>query len=246
LVSLDHAVRRALLNSPPTYALVRRARVVARFVARVPHEPDFAAFAFFGDRQGLFLDIGANTGQSALAFRLFHRAPILSLEPNPLHDGDLRFVRRLIGDFDFLPVAAGERNGAAVLRVPTVRGVEVTGEGTLGEPCADDDWARQQVGAPGGTGVTEHRVQVRRLDDLALAPSFVKLDIEGAEGAALRGLARTLRLHRPIVLVERSESFAEVRGQLEPLGYTCHRYDPAARRLEPADDPRTQNVFFLP
>jgi FkbM family methyltransferase len=40
------------------------------------------------------------------------------------------------------------------------------------------------------------------LDDLDLAPRVIKLDVEGAEAAALRGALRTLRDARPTLLVE--------------------------------------------
>jgi hypothetical protein len=43
------------------------------------------------------------------------------------------------------------------------------------------------------------RVMRRRLDALHLAPSFLKLHLEGAELAALRGARDTLVKHRPLV-----------------------------------------------
>jgi FkbM family methyltransferase len=43
------------------------------------------------------------------------------------------------------------------------------------------------------------RVEIRKLDSLDLAPTFIKLHLEGAELAALRGAQRTLVSHRPIV-----------------------------------------------
>jgi FkbM family methyltransferase len=43
------------------------------------------------------------------------------------------------------------------------------------------------------------RVMVRPLDGLDVAPSFIKLHLEGAELAALKGARRTLQAHRPIV-----------------------------------------------
>jgi FkbM family methyltransferase len=43
------------------------------------------------------------------------------------------------------------------------------------------------------------RVETRKLDALDLAPTFIKLHLEGAELAALQGAQRTLVSHRPIV-----------------------------------------------
>jgi FkbM family methyltransferase len=44
-----------------------------------------------------------------------------------------------------------------------------------------------------------HQATLRRLDALELAPSFVKLHLEGHELAALRGATATLARHRPLV-----------------------------------------------
>lgn len=45
-------------------------------------------------------------------------------------------------------------------------------------------------------------VEVITLDSLGLAPGFVKLDVEGCELAALIGGERTIRTHRPVVMLE--------------------------------------------
>jgi len=50
--------------------------------------------------------------------------------------------------------------------------------------------------------VCEVEVEVARLDDFALAPTIIKVDVEDWEPEALRGGARTIATHRPLVLVE--------------------------------------------
>ncbi len=49
------------------------------------------------------------------------------------------------------------------------------------------------------SGLGETRVTTRRLDTLGLAPSFVKLHLEGGELAALKGGRQTLLSNRPII-----------------------------------------------
>jgi hypothetical protein len=43
-------------------------------------------------------------------------------------------------------------------------------------------------------------VAVRRLDTLDLSPTFIKLHLEGAELAALKGARKTLLSNRPIIV----------------------------------------------
>lgn len=60
-----------------------------------------------------------------------------------------------------------------------------------------------------------------RLDSLGLpGPTVVKIDVEGAEVAALRGMTETLRTHRPVVIVEvHSDQEGRVRQELSRAGY---------------------------
>jgi len=58
-------------------------------------------------------------------------------------------------------------------------------------------------------------VEVRRLDDelpADLVPRLVKVDVEGAELGVLRGAERTLREHRPVVVLEHGLGSADVFG----------------------------------
>ncbi len=78
------AVKLLLARNRRAYRTAAKAVNLARYVARRPHERDFAALASFADRPGIFLDVGANQGQSAMSFRIFDKAmPILSIEANP-------------------------------------------------------------------------------------------------------------------------------------------------------------------
>jgi FkbM family methyltransferase len=244
---LGNYVRRLLSRSDRAYRAARWLHGFVRFLRKRPHDPNFAAFALFRDRHGLFLDVGANMGQSALSFRIFHDAPILSIEPNPDHRTDLRLCKRVLKRFDFLTVAAGEENGTATLRIPTFRGAGVTGEASL----IDDDrlgeyWASRHLhGATSQLGVRERQVEVRRLDELGLDPSFVKLDVEGFEVGALRGLRATIERSRPIMLIEHSGSFSEVREFLTAMDYEPFAFDPLRGRLEPFESQQVGNVFFV-
>jgi len=250
MLRVGSRVRLALLRSENAYRLARRGYLVARYLARRPHERDFAAFATLGAREGTFLDVGANAGQSALSFRLFNkRAPILSIEANPYHDGDLRFVKRIVRGFDYRIVAAGEATGSLTLHVPTYRGVPITGEASLDERAAARSWWMQEhldEADHERFEIADREVPVRRLDDLALRAAYVKVDVEGYELPVLRGLAETFARDRPVLMIERNGRSGEVVEHMVALGYRAFAFDARAEAFEPYEKQPARNLFFLP
>jgi FkbM family methyltransferase len=233
-----------LLRHRRLHQLVRRGALVGRHLARRPHEPDFAVFALWPERTGLFLDVGGNAGMSALAFRLYNkRSPILSIEPNPLHEPDLRLVRRLIDGFDYLLCGASDEPGSLTLHTPTLNGIPLTGEASLSRDQVREreEPVMRDLGASGTWEIVETTVPVRPLDELRLAPDFVKLDVQGWELHVLEGLKDTLARHHPVVFMENGPYMPAAIDVLRGHGYEPHFYDGA---LRPYAGQEVLNVVF--
>ncbi|MCR9255152.1 MAG: FkbM family methyltransferase [Alphaproteobacteria bacterium] len=82
------------------------------------HEADFEAFAAL-PQGAVFIDIGANMGQSAVSVRAVHKtARIHSFEPNPHLEPALQRIARSVGTMDIEIVALGDSEGEATLSVP--------------------------------------------------------------------------------------------------------------------------------
>jgi FkbM family methyltransferase len=249
---LASRIKRAAAQRPGLYVHARRGFDLARWAARRPHEPDFEFYRYAAPAPPgrVFLDVGANTGISALCFRLYDkRTPIVSIEPNATLRTDLELVRRLIRGFEYRLLAAGEERGERTLYVPCYRGTPISGEASLRRPERHDVWWIEQnvrTAAPGDFSVIEQPVQVVPLDDLGLAPAHVKIDVEGSEAEVLRGMRRTLERHRPTILVERQEHFEQVCVWLRDIGgYEPMRWHPGVHRLVPLDpQAKPQNAFF--
>ena len=236
----------------PLYRASRRGYHLARYALRIPHEPDWAAFRRFPPGDGILLDVGASSGTSAMSFRVFDRTtPILSIEPNAVLEPELRFLRRVLPRFDFRICAAGEENGEMTLYVPVYRGVPITAESSLIRAHVEDStYLRELLGDRVDSGdfeIVEHRVPLRRLDDLGVTPAYLKIDVQGAEEQVLRGLTETIERHRPVVLIERGDNFGAVADFLGARGYEPRLYDAEGDRLVPfAPDAPNVNAFFVP
>jgi FkbM family methyltransferase len=167
-------------------------------------------------RNGIALDVGANIGNHSLWFAR-HFARVIAFEPNPICTHLLQANLLM--------------NGTANVRLFALGLSDTSGEklfhanqdGNLGRSGLTDTLA---AGASRSFPVT-----IARGDDLLDAPTLqglpvrlVKLDIEGHELAALRGLATTVQTHGPVVLFESHKAGGEdgsdaIVAQLTDWGY---------------------------
>ncbi len=83
--------------------------------------------------------------------------------------------------------ALSDADGTSVLTIPHRSGKEILGHATL-------------EGSPGPG--RQFTIETVRLDDLALQPTFMKMDVEGHEANVVTGGLETLRSSRPFLLVE--------------------------------------------
>jgi FkbM family methyltransferase len=243
-----HRAKSAAARLGPVYRWARRLRALSRYLARRPHDPDFAAFRQLRG-EGLFLDVGASIGQSALSFRIFNRkAPILSLEPLPSHRGDLRFVKRVLRGYRFMIAGAGAESRQAVLYVPMLGSYALPAESALNRDDASRvlERLRAEGADPARLRIDRVEVSLRRLDELSLQPFAIKIDVEGAELEVLRGARETIAACRPYLMIERSERIDAVIDLLGRDGYECFVYEQSLGRFLPYRDQEVVNVFFLP
>jgi FkbM family methyltransferase len=176
---------------------------------------------------GVFFDIGANVGFfSLLAARLVGPGGrVVAFEPVPA-------------------LAARVRANARRNRLATVAVLEVAVSDAAGATflvlAAHPGGAALAAAAPPPDATGTIEVATAAVDDLVAAgrvppPTVVKIDVEGAEAAVLRGMARTLLAHRPVVVCEvdgpdaaaMAARRSAVVGLLEAAGYAVEVLPPS-------------------
>jgi FkbM family methyltransferase len=163
---------------------------------------------------GVVWDIGANIGFFTLiAARLVDGGKVVAFEPLP---ANLEAIRRNValnglGNVEIIDVALSDTEGTADLQLHSQK--------TWAKLDTSSDTGFQQ-----GLQATAHlEVQVSTIDrqlQRLPAPDLVKIDIEGAEVAALRGATVLLTEHRPTIICEFHGTNEAVSELLESHGYT--------------------------
>ena len=152
---------------------------------------------------------------------------VIAVEPNPETVGTLRanvVLNHFEGRIEIVEAALGAERGRARFHV------------TAGGDTSSLHPPRQP------TSVVE--VEVLPGDDLVEEGDVVKLDLEGNEVAALRGLEKMIVRSRPVIfcecnpemLHEAGSTVAELRRRLEQMGYGVRWIDEEAKTLRSLDE----------
>lgn len=137
----------------------------------------------------VFCDIGANIGNHAIfVLKYLRPAKVVVFEPNPAAVALLMSNLELNGVMDRCDTS---RLGFGLSDVESARMGLVTHDRNLG--------AARMVETEGDGGLT-----VRTGDALLadIAPTFLKIDVEGMEMKVLAGLAKTIAAYRPTIFIE--------------------------------------------
>jgi FkbM family methyltransferase len=241
-------VCRGWLTRLGLWEAVERWRLRRRFRSGFIHERDFRFFRHFEGSRGLFVDIGANLGQSALSFRIANTScPIVSFEANPAMEHGLREVKRLLGaSFDYHMHGLGGHAEKKCLYVPIIKGVPFPQCGTFHRDSLENDSQRRIFCEWTGTDrfeVCEQPIRLVRFDELKLAPEFIKIDVEGGEQEVLSGMQQTIETHRPLLMTEGNVCAAMLRD----CDYQMFVYRVDSNALvEPQEGNHSLNYFFVP
>jgi FkbM family methyltransferase len=138
----------------------------------------------------LSIDVGANYGIYAYLFAKYSRG-VLAFEPHPAMADRLK--RLLSEKVQVFAIAASDQDGQCEFHIPLRSGADIDSRSSL-EAGVNREFATRTI-----------QVERRRLDTLAIdrgKVGAVKVDVEGHEMSALRGLAGIIEESKPTVIVE--------------------------------------------
>lgn len=220
--------------------------VMHRWKTKEVHDIDFYGFAIDSKNIKSILDIGANLGQSIISFRiLFPDATIHSYEANPILIEELNnLAHKVPGNIEINPYGLADKGGSFYLNIPYSNDDAFIEEASITDSYYELPWVKQKFLERGGlTKLEKVKCDLRVGDDLRLSPDLIKVDVEGAESLVLRGLQKTIKRSRPIIMVENSD-WHNVSSVMKSLGYVARRYDHNEKKLLPMNGPTT-NTFYI-
>lgn len=207
-----------------------------------PHEQDFLLLKHLDGKPSVVIDVGANRGQSIRSLQLvLDRPTIHAFEPNTMLSAELsrRYRDGSVTVHDF---GLSSADGTASIFLPRYGHTVYDTRASLSEANAHA-FLRQGsflFFTPHRASVIRSSVALKRLDDLGLAPSIVKIDVEGLDDKVIQGGLETLRHHQPVCLIEQPQP--QTVSLLEGLGYAAYGYAHGRVTRNKLDG---LNVFFL-
>lgn len=189
------------------------------------------------------IDVGGHIGYVSLylAHLVGPTGRVFVFEPSPDNLRYLTINTKAVAPIEIVRKAVSDSKGHARFFTETLTGQN----STLIENYANFEDTRRSAQIDEAYQALE--VETTTLDafvaERGIAPDFIKIDIEGAEMLAVRGMGAVLAEHRPDLMVEITRDQDEVMEILKKAGYTA-----CDSRLRPLADGATTgpNRFFLP
>lgn len=187
------------------------------------HDASFRALAHLPAGKGdLFLDVGANRGQSILSMRRMRPdAAIVSFEPSAAMFGWLQRHFAAAPGVVLHPFGLGAEARTRTLYTPCYAGFAYDGLATFSAEAARSFLSERTLLGfdPAKLTLIRSVCETRTLDSLSLRPTFIKIDVEGLEDEVLMGGVETIRACEPVLMVERFHDNPRLLPVLRSLGY---------------------------
>lgn len=196
-------------------------------------EADIELFGHLEGVRGLVVDAGANRGQFALSLLTVNRSlEVFAFEANPSLRWALMAIRaRHPRRFRYRLEGLSDRPQRQVLHVPRTRGRDLSSNASLNESEFERSLVQDRLAgyaslSGGRYEFTSRSARLVPLDAFDLSPVAIKIDVEGWELQALKGMRKTLERCHPLLMIELNQP-ERFMPWLDDLGYRFFGYDAA-------------------
>ena len=86
---------------------------------------------------------------------------------------------------------------------------------------------------------------MRKLDDFKFRPKMIKIDVQGHEKQVILGLLKTIRMYKPIILLEFNNNHKEIISILKVYGYKPYFYRSKQNKLYNLRKNKPFNFFLI-
>lgn len=221
---------KSIIQKTPLYAPARSAyRAVFKSDQILEAVRMSAFYAQFFEPGDIVFDVGANQGEYAECFAR-EGATVIAVEPNEAHHPRLTALGRSL-PIRIAPVAVSDTPGVSTLNICSTSGYSTLAPANSDWMAASPDYAEVEW-------VGQSEVRTVTLDQLAETfgrPTFVKIDIEGYELPALKGMSFNPRYLSFEYGVRRIEFGLDCIDLLGSRGYRFRPIDGRHFRFSAAD-----------
>ncbi|MEZ5327651.1 MAG: FkbM family methyltransferase [Verrucomicrobiales bacterium] len=210
---------------PQIDEMKERLQISFRRALSIPFEPDFQVLKHFPAEPGAaYIDVGANRGQTIRTIQMYHPEVVIhAFEPNLLLSARTRDVFDHCPNVNVYSYGLGASEGTFTLHVPQYRKKVFDSLASFDQRHAREYLEKYVDGFDEEClHFAEMECKVKPMDSLKLRPSFIKIDVEGAEDQVLAGGSETLAASEPGLLIEGLHNNAKALEILKDLHFEIY------------------------
>jgi FkbM family methyltransferase len=243
---LENYVRRNL------YIFIFLRYVVGEYLYFFIHETDFKILRSLNNIKNFnkkdIIDIGGNDGISVKTIRKYIASKIISFEPLKNNYNKINKLKKKFSPLNTYNYALSDQAKKFYIYVPYFKNFNLSPYASLQK---EDVLKGLKDTLPVKNilkkiNIKKSIIKTKKLDELNLKPSFIKIDIQGHEYKCIKGSLKTIKKYKPIIMIEyEKKSIIKINNILKKYGYKKFIYKAKLNSLKKHNNEKILNIFFI-